>query len=506
MKLELTKHDTVSCKLLRDRVCSREETLEMIVPDAYPDIAEILDTNSFCCLTKRELTESGAMLAGTIKTFVLYRPEGKNSVERLEAELPFQHMLESDKLEGNCSLQAKAEVMSAETRTINSRKVLIRVDLKESAKIYKPELRAICCGIQDEAGMGVQQKTEHYQMTQSRMPREKCFTVEEELNLQDGKSDIERILSIQPRIYCSEARMMGSKLVLKGGIQIRMLGRRQNGELSSLEFDLPVSQMVEAEELGEGARYQTEFQILNWQLGTLMDDGRSVSIIFDLAAQAQFYEVVPVAVLTDAYSTRYPLKLQQAQEQFLHLTDSVLRKAVRETMSTEESVRLIHGSHAELGIGEVTEEGSVRKIRIPACAAVLYQTEEGNYASVTKKFDIIAQTDAEPGNEILWNCEIVQMEALLSAAGIELRLSTELKLREQKRFEVSTVSEAELDQEHSLHNAAKPSVVLRFVTQDESLWDIAKRYGTTCKAICGANKMDEGKMPGNQMLLIPRGR
>ena len=102
----------------------------MIVPDAYPDIAEILDTNSFCCLTKRELTESGAMLAGTIKTFVLYRPEGKNSVERLEAELPFQHMLESDKLEGNCSLQAKAEVMSAESRKINSRKVLIRVDLK----------------------------------------------------------------------------------------------------------------------------------------------------------------------------------------------------------------------------------------------------------------------------------------------------------------------------------------------------------------------------------------
>lgn len=478
----------------------------MIVPDAYPDIAEILDTVGCCCLTKRELTESGAVLAGTVKTFVLYRPEGKSGVERLEAELPFQHMIEGDKLEGNCGLQAKAEVMSAETRTINSRKVLIRVDLRERVNISRPEMRAICCGIQDEPGMGVQQKTEHHQTTLSRMPREKCFTVEEELNLQDGKGDIERILSIQPRVYCSEARMMGSKLVFKGGIQVKLLGRRQNGELSSMEFDLPVSQMIEAEEMGEGARYQTDLQLLNWQLGTLMDEGRSISIIFDLAAQAQFYEMASIAVLTDAYSTRHPMKLQQTKEQFLYLTDSVMRKSVRETLATEDSVRLIYASHVELGIGEVTEEGSVRKIRVPACGTVLYQTEEGKYASVSGKFDIIAQTDAEPGNDLAWSCEIAQVEALLSAAGIELRISAEFKLRERKHFEVPVISEAELDLEHPLKDAGRPSVVLRFMAQDENLWEIAKRYRTTCKAICGANKVDEGKNLGNQMLLIPRGR
>ena len=506
MKLELTKTDTVSCKLVRDSVCSREETLEMIVPDTCPDIVQILDTNSFCCLTKRELTESGALLAGSIKSFILYLPEGKTGVERLEAELPFQHVIEQDKLESNCTLQAKAEVMSAETRVINSRKVLLRVDLKETIRIYKPEVRSICCGIQDEPSQGIQQQIEHYQMVLSRMPREKAFTIEEELDLQDGKNDIERILSIRPKVYCTEARIMGSRLMLKCGIQVRTLCRRHSGELVQSELDLPVSQMLETDELGEGARYQADLQILNWQLGALADDGRSVSIVFDLAAQAQFYEIVPVAVLTDAYSTRYPMNFQQVKERCLYLTDGVMRKAVRETLATEETVRLIQFSHAELGVGEVTEEGSGRKLRIPVNATVLYQTEDGNFASVGKKFDITVQTEAEPGSALSWSCEIVQMEALLSAAGIELRLSVEFKLREQRAFEVPAIREAELDQEHSLHDETNPSVVLRFVNQDESLWDLAKRYRTTCKAICSANKMEEGKIPGNQMLLIPRTR
>ena len=63
MELKLTRTDTDRFVPVQDNVCGREETLEMIVPDACPDIAQVVDTCGCCCLTRREITDSGAVLA-----------------------------------------------------------------------------------------------------------------------------------------------------------------------------------------------------------------------------------------------------------------------------------------------------------------------------------------------------------------------------------------------------------------------------------------------------------
>ena len=39
--------------------------------------------------------------------------------------------------------------------------------------------------------------------------------------------------------------------------------------------------------------------------------------------------------------------------------------------------------------------------------------------------------------------------------------------------------------------------------EHESLWDIAKWYGTTTERILQANELSEGTIPNGKMLLIP---
>ena len=70
MELKLTRTDTNYYALVQDNVCGREETLEMIVPDACPDIAQVVDTCGYCCLTRREITDSGALLAGAVLSLI----------------------------------------------------------------------------------------------------------------------------------------------------------------------------------------------------------------------------------------------------------------------------------------------------------------------------------------------------------------------------------------------------------------------------------------------------
>ena len=82
MELKLTRTDTDRFVPVQDNVCGREETLEMIVPDACPDIAQVVDTCGCCCLTRREITDSGAVLAGAVRVTVLYTPEGGDGLQR----------------------------------------------------------------------------------------------------------------------------------------------------------------------------------------------------------------------------------------------------------------------------------------------------------------------------------------------------------------------------------------------------------------------------------------
>ena len=57
MELELNRTALPYHDLIFHTQVTREETMEMIVPDAYPDISKLLDTSGICCLNTREASE-----------------------------------------------------------------------------------------------------------------------------------------------------------------------------------------------------------------------------------------------------------------------------------------------------------------------------------------------------------------------------------------------------------------------------------------------------------------
>lgn len=507
MKLEFNRTEHSHYELVQDAVYSREETLEMIVPDACPDIVQITDTYGFCCLTRREMTDSGVLLAGTVKVTLFYLPEGADGLRKLETELPFQHLTECGQGNSNCRLLANAAVIMAETRMMNPRKVLIRVDLREAVQIYRPELLSVCSSMMGEDGLGLQQRIEHYQTAFALEPMEKLFSMEETLTLPSGKSPAAELLRLRPRACCTEARLIGSKLVFKGSVALDLLLQGEDGTLSTAAFELPLSQMMEAGGAGEGATFQIGIQVLDWQFGPLSADGRAVSITLDLAAQAVLYENMPVALVTDAYSISYPITAQKEQLTFQRLSDqTTLRQPIRILLETEESVRTICDCHAELGLLQVSREGEQVVLTVPAMATVLFNSEQGSYGAQRTNFSVTAQHPMSGEGKLTCSYEVTQLEALPAATGIELRGTVELHLRCRQFFQAEGLSEVELDQEHPLDHGQQPSVVLRRPARGEDLWNIAKRYSTTVEEICGANDLTEEQLSDGQMLLIPRKR
>jgi LysM repeat protein len=51
----------------------------------------------------------------------------------------------------------------------------------------------------------------------------------------------------------------------------------------------------------------------------------------------------------------------------------------------------------------------------------------------------------------------------------------------------------------------KPSIVIAFTSEDDTLWSLAKKYGVSTEKIAAANDIADGKIKEGMRLLVPRG-
>ena len=94
MDFELNKTSLPYHRLMFHTTVSREESVEMIVPDSCPDIARLLDTSAICCLDTKEALEDTISLAGRIYGRILYLADGTDALCSLPAGTTLHDELE----------------------------------------------------------------------------------------------------------------------------------------------------------------------------------------------------------------------------------------------------------------------------------------------------------------------------------------------------------------------------------------------------------------------------
>ena len=217
MELELDRTQRSGYEAVLDTTVCREETLESIVPDACPDILRICDTEGVVCLRDKVLQDGRVELSGSVRAALLYLPDGEEGIRRMEVELPFSCTLEHPALTPLCRVVALPRVQGADARLINPRKVLVRVDLAFCVQVYAPVEDDICSGVLAPEEAGVQQMSEQCDACTTVCVQEKPFTFSDEISLSGSKPEAEELLKSRAALRCSESKVIGNKLIFKGG-------------------------------------------------------------------------------------------------------------------------------------------------------------------------------------------------------------------------------------------------------------------------------------------------
>lgn len=505
MELELNRTALPYHDLIFHTQVTREETMEMIVPDAYPDISKLLDTSGICCLNTREVSEGTLSLAGRIRCRILYLPEDGAEISSLGADLDFQCSVDQEGLTAECSVMAIPRILSAETKAINPRKMLIRVTYEVAVRVYRLETLMVPCGIQ-ESGI-VEEKQEQAEGYFAIAVPEKRFQFQDQLNLSGSQPAMAEILRVHADVTCGDAKLIGGKLVFKGEVSLWTLYRSVDHDILVTEFVLPFSQIMDAPEAEETAEFQLEAVLLDWTLGELSGDGRSLAVEVDLYACAEIRTRKSLPLLADAYSVRCPVQTDFSTFVFPQLVErNVRRETKRELLETGGKDVSVLDLRCTVVQTSVVKSAEKLVLKAGVQAELLCVDETGSVERLSRHLTLESEAAVTGEVEAIISCTLTEGTALPAANGVELRVGVAfqpLLLRREERLCISTL---ELDESKPQEEEGRPSIVLRQMVDGESLWDIAKAYATTINEIRQANGMEEETAEPGRLLLIPHKR
>lgn len=484
----------------------REETVEVIVPDAQPDILRILDTDGMAFLRSKDSNAGRVSVTGVAELTVLYVPESGSGVRKLSVNMPFSASAEGADITSELLITAKLSIASADARTVNPRKVVVRTEIVCEAALYLP---------QSVYNTSPRDREDVYFKTDSKSLRlpaavnEKTFIFTDEAHLPAGAADIGEILRSSTTLWVESVKAVGSKAVLKGSAQTGVLYESRDGRMCRETVSTPFSQIVDMDASGELVDFDVRLCLTGVYVSQNHMDGAetdALTIEIHAVAQCVAYADMTADIVADAYSSKFRLSAVSARCEF-ECVDS------RETRSTAVSCSVPVAGRAGDVLDVLVRQGpaSVQQgADGKVCAAsmgvtVIYRDAGGEILSASKRIDFEqelgtssddAEVSVKPAGDIFTS---------LADGAIEVRIPLEMTVTGINYLSFDRIESVELDEDSPLDVSELPSLTVTRAGRGRDLWELAKSHMSTIPLIREVNGLaDDAEPEEGRVLLIPR--
>lgn len=488
MELNQTSICYYDRRLGRTAACT--ESTDAIVPDTFPDIGRVVCAYGTAAI-KDQTPQSGRLLvSGTVRTTVLYQPENGGGLRRLSIPISFAHIEECEGLDTETVCFVSCRVASVEAVPVNSRKLNVSAQLCFEAEGYQKTTCTVTEGVDlpDVELLGTP-------CTVTLVEQAQCcpITVLEDTTLSDA-SDL-LLLHAFCTLRATECRAMHGKAVLKGEASITCLALQEDDAVRVLTSSTPFTQILEMAEIDEGD--QVSARLAARELDCRLEPDGLLSYTVSASAMITMRRAQTIRRIDDLYLPGRKLQLQQ-EKVTLHTMPPAapFMAETTETVQTAQHVsHVIAASAVNCGAKRISED----EMQMTAAIQVLYLGDDQQLCSLQRTLPLTMPCAAKG--------ELSQIELSIraSSAGEQGMLLT-VGVAGQSALETQQAFRhiRELEAGEAEGTPSGVTLVMRYIDQEQSLWDIAKTCGTTMEAIRRANELPaEAKTAAATMLLIP---
>ncbi len=488
--------------------CEQPIDVDFTLPDYCPDISKIFKCKAVARVISKGINGKNITVDGNICITLMYCDKDNNLCS-YEYLYPFSKIKEmpSECDSANISACAKCEYINC--RAVSGRKVDIHGAASINIRVWKRHSNQI---VSDYEGDNVQLKRSVAGATVPMAYREKYLVIEEEISIGNTQAPIVTILRSDAAPTVTDCKVMNDKAVVKGEMAITVLYLADSIRTPQvLKATLPFSQIVEMPGITELCKCDVKSEIATLEIkpfAHLSGECRSFMINAKVLLKCESYCVNDIAVIEDAFSTRFETQLTKKELLFDRICENINENChIKKNIELNESITSVVDIWCEVQSKKVRFDDNKILLNATLLAGILVCDGDDSVFFYEKPIDFewTHMIDCK-GENLSFDPEIEITTVgfnILNANCIEVRTELSVTGAVYEKKVVSLITDMQVFTDKPCCNNEKGGMVICFTGNSSCVWDIARKYNASIEEIIEINELENEKIEGKKMILVP---
>ena len=368
-----------------------------------------------------------------------------------------------------------------------------------------------------DAEQKLQYLKKRIEFTKESSAEEKNTPVSEDIEIDPGMPQIERIVFVNLTPCALDVRTQGGKISYNGALTAEILYESEEDEAgrkyTSFTREVPISGTLEATDVSEESFALCEVEATNVTFRPQtneLGETKTVELDFDYSVYFRIFNKESAEVTTDMYSLLY--ENTNEQESFKYTSPEACRtfnfSFGDSAECDEEGFDNVIFTSASASLTSAEKSGAKTAVSGNVTFYAILEGNGGAFLGKTVSFPFKAETDMGKYAEIFSHIAKVHTSTASARAVngkiyCDCEITVCLALFGEK--EAEALSSTTIHTDKPVTPRSGFNIVLYYPTRGESLWSVAKKYSTTAEKLSASNSGIKDPLDGG-VLIIPSER
>lgn len=479
---------------------------DMIVPDSKPDILNTICTSGVVSIYKKEVQEEKMRIDGTINTYIMYMPDGsEDTVRGLNASLDFSENIGIQNCKEGMDDITDIKIKSIEAKVLNGRKISMKATLEVNVRIYSKEEVEIINNM--ENADNIQILKEDLTVNSLVGSGETKIYAKDNIPI-DSIDNLAEILKAEINLVDKDIKISYNKVLTKAEAEVTFIYLTEDNRINKVTYKIPVVGFIDIQDVTEENLCDVNYEIRNIVIKPNSQEEHSIYVEIEIQARCSVYEIKQINLIQDMYSPTENLNFET--KQILTMTE---KQSVKNIKQIREKINLNDVENESL-IDVDVEPNIINENKINT--KILYEGEMNlRFIFVNQRMQIdIKETkipfeytveNLQNGESLNTNnCLEIKSKDFIIQDGGDINCNIDMETN-TNMYRTANINMIDSIQEDGEREEQDYSIMMYIVKKGDTLWKIAKEFGSTIDGIARVNGIEDRNLifPG-QKLFIPK--
>ncbi len=462
---------------------------DIIVPDSKPDILEILHRSCDICIERSEVQDGKLKINGIAHVDVMYMADNENNdIRGLNTEIELNQSIDIPEEYRDVIPQVCAKVDNVECKITNERKISVTAKIDCNTALQSNDTINYIEDVRSDNN-DIQVLNNKVQISKLLGMEMQNISINEEVSVND--TEIMELLESNIKIINEEYKLSYNKILVKADAVINVVYVTQNNNVSTQEIILPFTGFIDMANVTDNSILDVVYNIKNRSV-KLNDnkEDRKITVNMEIGAVVKNFENSEVTMIQDMYSLTRGIGFDThcISNDIVVCLDNVIHE-IKETIDLDEPDCNVIGINSRITRNEIQRVNDKLHIEGEVCIELMCRDANRIFVKSYQVPYTHIYDNSKIKNSNLYCLDTTIKNVVYTVLNnkVDVCMNLKFKITIKNKMDYNVVTNVREEENRVI---CPYSITIYYVKPHDSLWLIAKKFGTTVEEIAKYNDID----------------